>query len=277
MATEYACDLLFPSSFSRTAIDPAPPASESSSLQITAPSSSSGATASAALAAVAPSVPEVLQQFEFEFVFSVPRLSASTTDKTLSFPLKSIFEAGTDHIVPGLNLWIHQPCYPQNPRVLRGYTWEIWFETSKLEMVQADDDGPAFSTAALTQVTVCPATLLQNGGFSYKRSTHFWVQKVRRPEDSGLTIYEVLSVDTTHVAVICKFVFSRRFSRIEWNVLTCGTLPPLKYSLLDSAARTGDVILLGGVSLSSDVQSAYEIRVILGSRGNRSPNAEMQK
>jgi hypothetical protein len=235
---------MLPDHFQRTVIDPAPPASESS-----APRLSDAATTGAAPHPVAPSPTEVLQQFAFEFIFSVPRLSASSTDRALVFPFNGIVECANS-LTPTLNLWVIQPCYPQNSRVLRGYTWEIWFETGKLETIQADDSGPAFTEAALTEVTVCPASIPNDGGFSYNRSTHFWTHKVRRELDHGATVYEVFGVNCALMVVICKFVFSRRFSRREWNRLSCKRVPAPKSSLLDSAARTGDVILQGGVSLT---------------------------
>jgi hypothetical protein len=121
MASAIQCgmDIMLPDHFERTMIDPAPPASESS-----APRLSNAATTGAALHLVAPSPTEVLQQFAFDFVFSVPRLSASSTDRALAFPFKSIIEYANS-FTPTLNMWVVQPCYPQNSRVLRGYTWEI--------------------------------------------------------------------------------------------------------------------------------------------------------
>jgi hypothetical protein len=268
MASTVQCgmDIMLPDRFQRTVIDPAPPASESSALRL-----SNAATAVAAPHPVAPSPTEVVQQFAFEFVFSVPRLSASSTDKALVFPFNGIIECANsvtptlnlwvvqpfngiiecaNSVTPTLNLWVVQPCYPQNSRVLRGYTWEIWFETGKLETIQADDSGPAFTEAALTKVTVCPASIPDDGGFSYNRSTHFWTHKVHRQLDHAATAYEVPGVNCALVVVICKFVFSRRFCRREWNRFSCKRVPAPKNSLLDSAARTGDVTLQGGVSLT---------------------------
>jgi hypothetical protein len=133
-----------------------------------------------------------------------------------------------------------------------GRHWKVEIYNDDCLCLDAADGGPDFTAPVLQDVKACPAKLQKSGDFAYDSQNMTPLSgkiispyaEVGEPPNG----YFGVVADSKCTVIGVTLSTERRVSRRQWGVLQCERAPAPKSALLKSAARTGDVILVGGVS-----------------------------
>lgn len=182
--------------------------------------------------------PDVIQEYHLSYRFFVLEDAGTMSLYTLAVPLsgaKPGYQAGC------AKLSVHQK---QEQDVYNGrHTWDVCALKEGLQPIPAPDEGPNFGKPVVSLVSAREAELRADGTFKAQKSLHM------SPDVSG-RLFQVFGVQNEAVMLEIKLVLKRRFLRRSWNYFSNERTPQPKTALLESAGRTGDLVLLGEVSSS---------------------------
>lgn len=183
--------------------------------------------------------PQVLQEFQVEFRLYVAR--NPLLSRALTFP----FAWGKE---------------PSNQLYVQHVTLSIDGEDSSIDVrlkasaetpIRPCDEGPVFREVSFLASSAVPATLRHDGTYLYPSGPSLEIkhESLRLPWE--LPKFLVSGITTDHILLVVTLGHSRKLSKSEWRHFNCKTEPEPKCALLESAERTGDLVLVGGASTLS--------------------------
>lgn len=182
--------------------------------------------------------PQVLQQYQFEYRLFVAQQGGEVLKYGLIFPFAEGEEnAGYQHAT----LSIEQENFGRNGLV---HDWHVQVIFGANPRFQTFDGGPFLQKASSFMLRAVAAEL-SDGSFSYEHGRSVVVVPITgMPKNHRL----VRGVKTDYTMLEVTIFLERRFTKSAWNYFTCKREPQPKCALLEGAERTGDVVLVVGVS-----------------------------
>jgi hypothetical protein len=182
--------------------------------------------------------PQVLQQYQFEYRLFVAQYAGEVLKSGLIFP----YAGGEENVgFQHATLSIEQENFVRNNTI---HNWHIQVLFGGYGCIQTFDGGPVLRKGSLLRLPAVTAEL-SDGTFTYENGRSLMVIPY-----SGERVPKrlVQNVKTEYTMLEVTISLERRFAKSTWNYFMCKRESQPKCALLDDAERTGDVVLVGGVS-----------------------------